>query len=119
MNFKKLNVYSKSFDLAMEIFDATKVYPKYEMYSLVDQIRRSSRSVTTNFAEAYGKRLYPKYFVSKLTDALSESAETEVWLEFSWKCGYLSPSEYQKLSAANSEVGRLLTFMIKHPHRFL
>lgn len=89
MDFKKLLVYQKSFDLAMDIFEISKSFPKEETYSLTDQVRRSSRSVTANISEAYRKRLYPKHFVSKLTDADSENSETYTWLEFALACKYI------------------------------
>ncbi|GAA3567304.1 hypothetical protein GCM10022395_16790 [Snuella lapsa] len=81
MDFKKLLAYQKSFDLAMYIFEVPKSFPKEEVYSLTDQIRRSSRSVSANIAEAYRKRKYVKHFVSKLTDADGENSETSTWLD--------------------------------------
>jgi len=85
----ELEVYKKAAELAMSIFEASKRFPKEETYSLVDQMRRSSRSVCANVAEAWRKRRYEAAFVSKLSDAESEAAETEVWIEFAVKCGYL------------------------------
>ena len=89
MAFRKLKAYQKGFDLAMEIFELSKSFPKEETYSLTDQIRRSSRSVCINLAESYRKRIYPRHFISKLTDADSENAETLGWLEFAYSCNYL------------------------------
>ncbi len=82
MDFKKLLAYQKSFELAMFVFEISKSFPKEETYSLTDQIRRSSRSVSANIAEAYRKRIYPKHFISKLTDADGENSETSTWLDF-------------------------------------
>ncbi|HEV8259355.1 MAG TPA: four helix bundle protein, partial [Burkholderiales bacterium] len=76
----------------MEIFNETKFFPKDERYSLTDQIRRSTRSVTANIAEGFRKRQYPKMFVSKLADADGEATETQVWLDFARDCGYLPPA---------------------------
>src|SRR6476469_8524557 len=86
---RELEVYQKGFDAAMQIFELSKSFPKEETYSLTDQIRRSSRSVCANLAEAWRKRRYEKAFISKLSDSESEAAETQVWLEFATKCGYL------------------------------
>ena len=110
--FKELIVYQKSFDLAMEIFEVSKKFPKEEKYALTDQIRRSSRSVCANLAESYRKRNYPNYFVSKLTDCDMENSETSVWLDFALKCGYLDSEVHQFLQSWNSEVGKLLNYMI-------
>jgi len=86
MDFEKLIAYEKAFDNAMTIFETSKSFPKAETYSLTDQIRRSSRSVAANIAEAYRKRRYPKHFISKLTDSDAENSETVVWLNFALKC---------------------------------
>ena len=89
MDFKELIVYKKAFNLAMEVYEASKSFPTEEKYSLTDQIRRSSRSVCANIAEAYRKRLYIKNFISKLTDSDAENSETTVWLDFALACKYL------------------------------
>ena len=86
---KDLKVYLLSFEAGMEIFELTKLFPKEEKYSLTDQIRRSSRSVSGNLAEAWRKRRYPKHFVSKLSDSEGEAAETQVWLDYALACKYL------------------------------
>jgi len=91
--FKDLIVYQKAFSLAMEIFEISKRFPKEEKYSLTDQIRRSSRSVCSNLAESYRKRRYPAHFLSKLTDSDMENSETDVWLEFSLACNYITEEE--------------------------
>jgi four helix bundle protein len=85
---RDLNVYQMAFEAAMRIFELTKSFPKEETYSLTDQIRRSSRSVCSNIAEAWRKRRYEAAFVSKLNDAEAEAAETQTWLEFSGRCNY-------------------------------
>ncbi len=90
---RDMEVYQKAMRAAMEIFELSKSFPKEETYSLTDQIRRSSRSVCTNFAEGWRKRRYEKAFISKLSDAEGEAAETQVWLEFSVRCEYM-PSEH-------------------------
>ncbi|MBD3376497.1 four helix bundle protein [candidate division KSB1 bacterium] len=92
-----LDVYKLAFECAMIIFELSKSFPPEEKYSLTDQIRRSSRSVCSNIAEAFRKRKYPKSFVSKLSDAEGEAAETQVWLQFSFSCKYMEKTEYQKL----------------------
>lgn len=116
--FKDLKVYKLSFDLAMNIFQLSKEFPKEEKYALTDQIRRASRSVCANIAEAYRKRIYPKHFVSKLTDADGECSETLVWLEFSLHCEYLSKEKYDYLISQYSEVGKMLGSMMLHPEKF-
>ncbi|WBL26225.1 four helix bundle protein [Zunongwangia sp. HGR-M22] len=95
MDFKSLKVYQKAFSLAMRIFEESKSFPSEEKFSLTDQIRRSSRSVCANIAEAYRKRKYPKHFVSKLTDCDAENAETQTWIEFAYSCDYLSEDSYE------------------------
>ena len=119
MSFKQLIVYQKAFDLAMEIFENSKQFPKEETYSLTDQIRRSSRSVCTSIAEGYRKRQYPKHFVSKVSDADSENSETQVWLDFADSCGYLEQENRNELNSKALEVGKLLNHMINHPEKYL
>lgn len=118
MDFKKLLAYQKSFDLAMDIFEISKSFPKEETYSLTDQIRRSSRSVNANLAEAYRKRRYPKHFVSKLTDSDGENSETSTWLDFALKCNYISENQHTNLTSLNLEVGKLINYMINNPTQF-
>src|SRR3990170_3039694 len=96
-SYKELKVYQKAMDLAMEIFHLTKTFPKEEKYSLVDQIRRSSRSVCTNIAEAWRKRRYKAAFIAKLSDAETEACETQVWSEFSLRCNYLNKDTSNKI----------------------
>jgi four helix bundle protein len=116
--FKELEVYRKAFQMAMRIFELTKRFPKEEVYSLTDQIRRSSRSVCTNTSESWRKRRYPAHFVSKLTDADAEAAETMVWLDFSMNCGYLTAKDHTELSTAYEEIGKMLGSMISAPEKF-
>ena len=118
MKFQDLLAYQKLFSLAMKIFEITKQFPKEEMYSLTDQIRRSSRSVSANISESYRKRVYPKNFHSKLTDSVAENSETQVWLEFSLKCNYISESVYNELLNESNEVGKLINYMILNPQKF-
>ncbi|MFV8271036.1 four helix bundle protein [Flavobacterium sp. GT2N3] len=118
MDFKELLAFQKSFQLAMDIFKLSKSFPKEEKYSLTDQIRRSSRSVSANIAEAYRKRRYINHFISKLTDSDAENSETNVWLEFSLKCEYIDIETYNDLNNKTIEIGRLINFMINNPDKF-
>jgi len=118
-SFKRLKVFQKSYNLAMEIFDLTKTFPKEERYSLTDQIRRASRSVSVNIAEGYRKRRYPKHFTSKITDADAECSETIVWLDFSFNCNYISEKKKNELQHEYQEVGRMLGGMANNPDKFL
>ncbi len=118
MKFQDLLAYKKSFDLAMQIFEITKTFPKEEKYSLTDQIRRSSRSVTVNISEAYRKRKYVKHFISKLTDSDAENSETQSWLEFSLACKYINEEIFNKLNNKREEVGKLVNYMMLHPAKF-
>lgn len=116
---KDLLAYQKGFDLAMDIFKISKTFPIEEKYSLTDQIRRSSRSVCANLAEAYRKRRYPNHFVSKLSDSDTENGETQTWLDFALACEYISLEEHKKLYASAEEVAKLLVFMMNNPAKFL
>jgi len=116
--FRDLIVHQKSFALAMEIFEITKTFPKEERYSLTDQIRRSSRSIPANIAESWAKRIYPKVFVNKLADALGEENETEVWLDFSRDCDYITSEKHDDLIEKYDEVRRMLISMINTPEKF-
>ncbi|QLE00091.1 four helix bundle protein [Galbibacter sp. BG1] len=118
MNFKDLIVYQKAFSLSMQIFEISKKFPKEETYSLTDQIRRSSRSVSANIAEAYRKRAYPKHFYSKLTDCDAENSETQVWLQFAFECKYLTKKSFEELTCQSEEVGKLLNYMLLNPKKF-
>ena len=118
MKFQDLLAYKKAFDLAMNIFNITKAFPKEETYSLTDQIRRSSRSVCTNLSEAYRKRLYPKHFISKLSDGDAENSETQIWLEFSLSCEYIDQVTFDDLTKESIEIGKLINYMILNPQKF-
>lgn len=102
----------------MDIFKISKRFPKEEKYSLTDQIRRSSRSVCSNIAEGYRKRIYPKHFRSKMTDANGECSETMIWLNFSKDCSYITDEEHQNLYSKYKEVGKVLGSMIQNPRKF-
>lgn len=117
-SFKDTTVYKKAFALAMEIFEISKTFPKEETYSLTDQIRRASRSVCTNLAEAYRKKLYKAHFISKVTDSDMENSETGVWLDFAVACKYITDDIYTKLTAENEEIGKLLYHMINNPEKY-
>ena len=116
--FRDLIVYQKSYKLAMEIFEITKTYPKEEKYLLIDQIRRSSRSIPSNIAEAWVKRKYPKSFVSKLLDSLAEESETEVWIDMSQDCKYIDDQLHNYLLERLQEVAKMLNSMINTPDKF-
>ena len=116
---RELEVYQLAFDAAMTIFELTKKFPKEEKYSLVDQIRRSSRSVCTNTAEAWRKRRYEAAFVSKLNDAEAEAAETQTWLEFSVKCEYLDGETTKQLYQTYDQIIGKLVNMINNPAPWL
>ncbi|MCG8328360.1 MAG: four helix bundle protein [Chitinophagales bacterium] len=117
-DFSSLLAYQKAFDLAMQIFELTKKFPTEEKYSLTDQIRRASRSVCAQIAEGYRKRIYPKHFISKLSDGDAENSEVQVWLEFSLKCGYIDETTYNELLEKSLEVGRLIGYMMANPDKF-
>jgi four helix bundle protein len=116
--FRDLIVYQKSYKLAMEIFEITKSFPKEEKYSLVDQVRRSSRSIPANISEAWVKRKYPKSFVSKLLDSLAEESETEVWIDMSKDCKYIDDQIHNSLLNRYQEVAKMLSSMINNPEKF-
>ncbi len=116
--FRQWTAFEKSFTLAQRIFELSKYFPKEEVYSLTDQVRRSSRSVCANLAEASAKRRYSRNWISKLSDCAAETAETLVWLEFALACKYLDETTYKELVALNEEVAKLLSYMMKHPAKF-
>lgn len=116
--FKDLTVYKKAFELAMEIFEISKSFPREETYSLTDQIRRSSRSVAVCVAEAYRKRTYRQYFISKTSDADMENSETRVWLEFAERCRYITNEKRTFLEERAIEIGKLLNHMMVYPEKY-
>jgi four helix bundle protein len=115
---KELIVYQLAFKVSMEIFQITKSFPKEELYALTSQIRRSSRSVCANLAEAFRKRRYEKAFVSKLSDSEGEAAETQVWLEYSIECGYLNDEIYHRLFNEYEKTIGMLINMINQPDKW-
>ena len=117
-SYEELRVYQGAFASAMEIYSLSKNWPSQEKFSLIDQIRRSSRSVCGNIAEAWRKRRYPAHFVSKLSDSDSEAAETEVWLKFALECGYLDKSTHAALRDKYDHIGGMLTNMIDNPSQW-
>lgn len=110
-----LDVYKKAFEAAMEIFVISKSFPKEETYSLTDQIRRSSRSVCANLAEAWRKRRYEAAFIAKLSDSEGEAAETQTWIEFAVRCGYVDREIAKKLFVEYDEILSMLVSMIIKP----
>ncbi len=113
-NHQELEVYQIAFSTAMEIFVISKSFPIEEKYSLTDQIRRSSRSVCANIAEAFRRRRYPKSFISKLNEAEAESAETQTWLQFSAECGYINcESEIRLKTSYDNIIGKLVVMSNK------
>ena len=112
-SFRDLEVYKLSRQLAKEIFEISKTFPKEETYSLTDQIRRSSRSVGAQIAEAWAKRKYEKHFVSKLTDSNGEQLETQHWIDTATDCAYLSKEVADRLLSGYASVGNMLYAMIR------
>ena len=117
-NVKETRVYKLAFELAMDIFNVSKRFPKEETYSLTDQIRRSSRSVCICLLEAYRKKKYPAHFVAKATDSDMENSETSGWLDFALACGYINEKEHGVFISKNAETGRLLHHMINNPEMY-
>ena len=115
----ELDVYRRSVDAAMAIFEHSRKFPKEETYSLTDQIRRSSRSVSANLAEAWRKRRYQAAFISKLSDSEAEAAETQTWLEYAVKCGYLDRDKATELYQTYEGILRTLVGMICHPEKWV
>ena len=116
---RDLEVYQKGFDAAMRIFGLSRTFPKEEISSLTDQIRRASRSVCANLAEAWRKRRYEAAFLAKLSDVETEAAETQVWLEFAVKCGYLDRNQGRTLYKTYDEVLGTVVGMINHPETWV
>jgi four helix bundle protein len=114
---KDLKVYTESFRLAMEVFHLSKEFPKDERYSLTDQIRRSSRSVTANIREGYAKRRYEQVFIKHLVDAYGSSEETRTWLEFAVESTYISKETSDKLDLEFDKLGGMLTRLINNWHK--
>jgi four helix bundle protein len=118
-SFRDLLVYRKAFEVAERIFEITRNFPKEEVYSLTDQIKRASRSIGGQIAEAWGKRRYEKHFASKLTDADAEQMETQHWLDVAASCGYLPEDEKKEtLETQLQEIGRMLNAMMAKANLF-
>lgn len=117
-DYSDLRAYHLAFETTMRIFALSRDWPAEERYALTDQIRRSSRSVCGNIAEAWRKRRFPKHFVSKLSDADAEAAETENWLRFAHACGYIDHDTYQQLLDHCNHACRMLTNMMAHPDKW-
>ncbi|MCR9182466.1 MAG: four helix bundle protein [Flavobacteriaceae bacterium] len=118
ISHKELKVFQLSFETAMLIFEISKSFPSEEKYSLTDQIRRSSRSVSGNIAEAWRKRRYEKSFVAKLSDSEGEAAETQVWLDYSFACKYINEEIYNELYAKYDHILAILVKMIFNPQQW-
>lgn len=117
-NYRELRVYQNAFESAMKIFELTKSFPVEEKYSMVDQMRRSSRSVCANLAEAWRKRRYPAHFVSKLSDCESEAEETRVWLEFALSCKYINQQVFNELDSNYDLIIGQVVKMIAEPQKW-
>ena len=115
---RELNVYKKAFDVAIQIFHLTKGFSREERYSLTDQILRSSRSVCANLAEAWRKRKYKAVFINKLTDCCQEAAETQTWLEFALKCGYINEDVFKSLDQEYEKIFAMLITMERKAESF-
>jgi four helix bundle protein len=113
-----LKVYQLSFESGMEVFELTKRFPNEEKYSLTDQIRRASRSVSGNIAEGWRKRRYPKSFVAKLSDSDGEAAETQVWLDYALACKYIEKEEHDPLYDKYEHIMAMLTNMMTKPEQW-
>ncbi len=117
-HFRDLDVYRRAFSVAMKIYSMSKSLPKDETYSLVDQIRRSSRSVCSNLAEAWRKRRYEAVFRNRLTDAMQEASETQCWLEFCAACGYIEKDVFAELDNEYEEILSMLNAVEKNSEKF-
>jgi four helix bundle protein len=117
-NFRDLIVHQKARKVAQTIFQLTKSFPREESYSLTDQIRRASRAIGAQIAEAWGKRLYERHFVSKLTDADAEQLEAQHWIDVAFDCGYLTQEQRSLVLENLSEIGKMLRSMIAKASQF-
>jgi len=117
-SFRELRVYKAAFAAAMRIFSLTKQFPPDERFSMVDQMRRSSRSVCANIAEAWRKRRYKAHFISKLSDAEGEAEETRVWLEFAYRCRYLEQDDFNQLDDTYDKILGQLVRMLAEPDKW-
>jgi four helix bundle protein len=118
-SYRKLRVYQGAMDAAMQVFDITKSFPPDERYALVDQVRRSSRSVCANLAEAWRKRRYRAAFVAKLSDAESEACETQVWIDLAYRCRYVDSSARDSLDKQYDQLMSQVVRMINDADKWL
>lgn len=117
-SYKELRVYQAAIDAAMRVFEVTKRFPAEEKFSMVDQVRRSSRSVCSNIGEARRKRRYPAHFQSKLSDSEGEAEETRVWIDLALRCGYVSQTEADEINHTYDGILGQLVRMIDHPEQW-
>jgi len=117
-SYRELRVYQAAIDAAMRIFELTKTFPIEERFSMVDQMRRSSRSVCSNIGEAWRKRRYPAHFASKLSDSEGEGEETRVWLDLALRCGYISEIQAKELDHVYDGILGQLVRMIERPDQW-
>ncbi len=118
-DYRELNVYRNAMAAAMQVFNLSRTFPAEERYSLTDQLRRSSRSVCANMAEAWRKRRYEAAFISKLSDAEAEAAETQVWAEVAHRCGYWNERTFVEISSAYEKILAQLARMAQQPQKWL
>jgi four helix bundle protein len=118
-NHRELDVYKKAMEAAMQVFRESRAFPKEETYSLTDQVRRSSRSVCANLAEAWRRRRYEAAFVANLNECEAEAAETQTWLEFAVRCDYLEAERGKELYQVYNEILAMLSAMIQNPSPWL
>ena len=118
-DFRELRVYQLAFETAFQVYQVTKTFPADERYSMTDQVRRSSRSVCTNIAEAWRKRRYPNNFVSKLSDADTEAGETVVWLDIALRLGFVSTATHNTLADHYDHICRQLNIMMDDPEKWI
>ena len=117
-SFKELRVYKLAFEVQQEIFETSKRFPAEERYALTDQVRRASRSIGANISEAWQKRRYLAHFISKLTDADGEQAESQHWLDTAAACNHISEEKWKDLLAKCSRIGQMLGTMMAKPEKF-
>ena len=118
LSFRELKVYQLAYELVLEIHELSKSFPVEEKYSLTDQMRRSSRSVLANIAEAWRKRRYPKHFISKLSDVEAEATETQVWIDLSQSLGYIDNETHDKLYDQYEHVIAMIINMSNNPEKW-
>jgi four helix bundle protein len=118
-NYRELHVYKNAVDTAMELYEISKSFPQEEKYSMIDQIRRSSRSVCANIAESWRKRRYKAAFIAKLSDAESEACETQVWIQFAYRCQFIDDKLYNKLDDKYEHIMGQLVKMIEESDKWL